>query len=220
MKINRRTFSGGLAGAGLGSLGLSAAAQPATASAGPVEGVNYVKLSQSVPLAVPGKIEVVDFFWYECPHCNDFEPTLDAWQKTLPADVAFRRVPVWFKDEPFTAQQKIFYALDSMGLIPTMHRRVFHAIHSDRTRLRSPEEITAFMAKNGVDPVKFTEAFNSFSTQTKSKQARQTAEAYKIDGVPALGVQGKYFINGTMAGGNEKMTGVADALIARVRKGG
>ena len=106
-----------------------------------------------------------------------------------------------------------------MGLVNTMHRKVFYAIHNDRMRLAKPDEIAAFMAKNGVDAAKFLEAYNSFSVQTKAAQARQLAQAYKIDAVPALGVQGRYYITGTMAGGNERMPAVADALLVqRIRK--
>ena len=217
MTLNRREFSASLVAAGLGSAALS---QPAQGQgAWPAEGVNYVRLSQ--PVAVPhnGKIEVIEFFWYGCPHCNAFEPTLDAWQKTLAQDVAFRRVPVAFSEEPFGAHQRIFFALDALGLVPTMHRKVFYAIHNERQRLAKPEDIQAFMAKNGVDAAKFMEAYNSFSVQTKAMQARQLAQAYKIDAVPALGVAGRYYITGTMAGGNDRMPAVADALVAKIRKG-
>ena len=100
-----------------------------------------------------------------------------------------------------------------------MHRKVFYAIHNDRMRLAKPDEIAAFMAKNGVDSAKFLETYNSFSVQTKVSQAKQLAQAYKIDAVPAMGLQGRYFINGTMACTNDRMTAVADALIQKVRKG-
>ena len=218
MTLQRRRFSAALlaAGAGPALFPLGALAQ---SKAWPVEGTNYVRLGQAAPVPTSGKIDVIEFFWYGCPHCNAFEPTLDTWQKALPADVAFRRVPVAFSEEPFVAHQRIFYALDGMGLIPTMHRKVFYAIHNDRMRLSKPDEIAAFMGKNGVDSAKFLEIYNSFSVQTKASQAKQLAQAYKIDAVPAMGVQGRYFINGTMAGSNDRMTAVADALIERVRKG-
>ena len=217
MHLNRRQFSASLVVAGVGSAGLplSASAQ----ATWPVEGTHYVRLGQPVPVAGNGKIDVIEFFWYGCPHCNAFEPTLDAWQKTLPADVAFRRVPVAFSEEPFVAHQRIFYALESMGLVNSMHRKVFYAIHNDRMRLAKTDEIAGFMAKNGIDSAKFLEAYNSFSVQTKSAQARQLAQAYKIDAVPAMGVQGRYYITGTMAGGNDRMPAVVDALIPRIRKG-
>ena len=215
--MNRREFSSlvVLAGAGVAAGTLAPLAH---AQAKPVEGQHYVRLSQ--PLPVPaGKIEVIEFFWYGCPHCNAFEPALDAWQKKLPADVAFRRVPVAFREEPYGPHQRIFFALDAMGLIPTMHRKVFYAIHGERQRLDKPADIAAFMAKNGVDSAKFLEIYNSFSIQTKARQAKQLAEAYKIDGVPAIGVAGRYYTSGSLAGTTEASLGVADFLIDKVRKG-
>ena len=217
--MNRRDFSVCLASLGLGSTALWASL-PALAQGGaPVESVNYIRLGTPVPVSVPaGKIEVIEFFWYECPHCNAFEPALDAWQKKLPADVAFRRVPVAFRDI-YIPQQQLFYALDAMGKVDTMHRRVFNAIHIDHQRLEQPAEIAAFMEKNGVDRAKFLEVFNSFSVQTKAKQATRLAEAYKIDGVPALGIQGRYFTSGTLAGSPEKALGVTEYLVQTIRKG-
>ena len=217
--MNRRDFSAQLIVAGLGAAGASLMA-PARAQGGPVEGKHYVRLSQPLPAPAGGKIEVIEFFWYGCPHCNAFEPALDAWQKKLPADVAFRRVPVAFRDEPYTTHQRIFYALEALGKVEAMHRKVFYAIHSDRQRLDKAPDIAAFMAKNGIDAPKFLEVFNSFSVQTKARQANQLAAAYKIDGVPAIGVQGRYFTSGSLAGTNEAALGVADFLIQRVRKSG
>ncbi|HUG26593.1 thiol:disulfide interchange protein DsbA/DsbL, partial [Piscinibacter sp.] len=215
-RMNRREFSTQLVAAGLAG---SALVPSALAQGGPVEGKHFVKLGQPLPVQ-PGKIEVVEFFWYGCPHCNVFEPALDAWVKKLPADVAFRRVPVAFRDEPFVTHQKIFYALDTMGLIPTMHRKVFYAIHAQRQRLDKPADIAAFMDKNGVDGAKFMENFNSFSVQTKARQAAKLAADYKIDGVPAIGVHGRYFTSGALAGTTDASLVVADHLIQRVRKGG
>ena len=214
--MKRREFSASLMIAGLGAASL---APNALAQGGPVEGTNYVKLSQ--PLAAPagGKIEVIEFFWYGCPHCNAFEPMLDSWQKQLPADVAFRRVPVAFS-EAYTPHQRIFFALDAMGQVGAMQRKVFYAIHNDRQRLDKPAEIAAFMTKNGIDGNKFIELYNSFSVQTKASQANQLAAAYKIDGVPAIGVQGRYYTSATLSGSNERMIAVADFLIERIRKGG
>ena len=217
--MNRREFSAQLITTGLGAAAMSVAGSAHAQGGTPVEGTHYVKLGQPLPVP-PGKIEVVEFFWYGCPHCNAFEPALDAWQKKLPADVSFRRAPVAFREEPFVAHQKIFYALEAMGLIPTMHRKVFYAIHTDRQKLEKPAEIAAFMAKNGVDSAKFLENFNSFSTQTKVRQAAKLAADYKIDGVPAIGIQGKYFTSGSLAGSNEASLEVADHLIQRTRKGG
>ena len=180
--MKRRDFSASLlgSGAGLAAFGWQA---PARAQGSPVEGTHYVRLSQPVPAGPAGKIEVIEFFWYGCPHCNAFEATLEPWVKQLPADVAFHRVPVAFSAEPFVAHQRIFYALDSLSLVPAMHRKVFYAIHNDRMRLDKPADISAFMARNGVDAAKFMEAFDSFAVQAKAKQATQQAAAYKIDGL-------------------------------------
>lgn len=216
--MNRRDFSAQLMGLGLGAGALSVGL-PALAQGGPVEGTHYVRLGSLAPVNAPaGKIEVVEFFWYGCPHCNTFEPALDAWQKRLPADVAFRRVPVAFR-EAHAPHQKIFYALEALGKIEEMHRRVFYAMHSERQRLEKTDEIVALMAKNGIDRDKFLEVYNSFSVQTKAKQASRLVDAYKIDGVPAMGIHGRFFTSGTLAGSPEKALQVTDFLIQRLRKG-
>ncbi len=219
--MKRRDFSARLAAAGWGAtaLGGLAGANPAAAQGGtPVEGTHYIKLGRPLQVPADGKIEVIEFFWYGCPHCNAFEPALDAWQKALPPDVAFRRVPVAFRDEPFTTHQRIYYALETLGAVPTLHRKVFAAVHVDHARLDSLSEIATWMGKNGIDAAKFSEAFNSFGVQTKAKQARQLAEAYRIDGVPALGIQGRFYTSGTLAGSAERSLAVTDYLINQVRK--
>jgi thiol:disulfide interchange protein DsbA len=213
-KMQRREFSATLVGAGALALGLPAAAQ-----GGIVEGTHYVRLGQPLPVTAPaGKVEVIEFFWYACPHCNAFEPLLEAWVKKLPEFVAFRRVPVQFREEPFGTHQRIYFALEAMGQLEAMHRKVFSAIHNDRQRLDKPAEIQAFMSKNGLDGAKFIEVMNSFGVQTKARQAKQLAESYKIDGVPALGVQGRFYTSGSLAGGQDKMLVVADFLIQASRK--
>ena len=218
MTMKRREFSTHLVAGAVGVAGWSAGTE-ARAQGDIVEGTHYVKLSQPGPVPADGKIEVVEFFWYGCPHCFAFEPALDAWQKKLPSDVAFRRVPVAFREEPFVAHQRLYYALESMGLVEAMHRKVFNAIHLDRLRLDKLPEISAFMAKNGVDAAKFSDAFNSFSVQTKIRQAKQLSEAYRIDGVPTLGIQARYYTSGSLAGTAERTLVVADYLIQRSRKG-
>jgi thiol:disulfide interchange protein DsbA len=219
MSLTRRDFSTCMIGASLGG-----AMTRALAQAGPTEGVHYVRLAEPAP-APAGKIEVIEFFWYECPHCNALEPALDAWARRLPDDVAFRRVPVWFREEPFGPQQRLFYTLDALGLVPTLHRKVFQTIHGERSRLRTAEDMAAFALRNGVDPMAFMSTFNSFGVRTKAQQARQTASAYRIDAVPAMGVQGRYYTNGNLAnagsppGPIDRMLAVVDALVGKVRQG-
>ena len=217
--MKRREFSSSLLGAGASVAALGWLAPAQGQQGGPVEGMHYVRLSQPVPTGPAGKIEVIEFFWYGCPHCNAFETMLEPWVKQLPADVVFHRVPVAFSAEPFVAHQRIFYALDSLGLVAAMHRKVFYAIHNDRMRLDKPADISAFMARNGIDAAKFMEAFDSFAVQSKARQATQQSAAYKIDGVPALGIQGRYYTSGSLAGTNEKALAVTDFLVQRLRKG-
>lgn len=213
--MKRRQFS-------LSLLGFAAAdiAQAQGGGAPPVEGTNFVRLMPPAPVGVPpGKLDVVEFFWYGCPRCYTLEPALDAWQKRAPADVALRRVPVALYGDNTVAQQRVYYALEALNLLPTMHRKVFYAIHGDRLRLDKPADIAAFMTQSGVDAAKFTEAYESAAVQTKTRQATVLADAYKIDSVPAIGVHGRYYTSGSLAGSNEKMLAVTDFLLARVRKG-
>ena len=214
--MNRRRFN----------LQLSAAAAAATlpvlaqAQGNPVEGTHYVRLNTPAPVTLPAdkKIEVVEFFWYECPHCNVFEPMLEAWVKKLPPDVAFRQVPVGFSAR-HQIHQRLFYALEEMGLLPTLHRRLFAAIHLQNRRIGTDSEITAFLKEQGVDVAKYGDIAKSFSVTTKANRARSLHEAYKIDGVPALGIHGRYYTSGALAGGHANALAVADLLIQRSRKG-
>ncbi len=215
--MNRREFSLTT----LGTLGLSAGLPGlALAQGTPVEGKQYVRLPQAAPVSAPaGKVEVVEFFWYGCGHCNDFEPTLAAWVAKLPADVVFRRVPVAFRENPFGNHQRLFYALEAMGLVSSLHAKVFRAIHAEGQTLDKPETIAAFMTRQGVDAAKFMAMFNSFAVQTKCKQARTLADAYKIDGVPTLGIAGRYFTSVSLNGNPERTLATTNFLIDQARKG-
>lgn len=216
MNIERRQFSAALLGAGAAACGL---AGPAAAQGGPVEGTHYVRLSQPLPAPAGGKIEVVEFFSYACPHCSAFEPTLEGWIKKLPPDVTFRRAPVPFLQNAEN-YQKLYFALEAMGQVEAMQRKVFFAIHVERNRLATPNDMAAYLGKSGLDTAKFMDVFNSFSVQTKARQASQLSEAYKIDGVPALGVQGRYYTSVSLAGGPDRALAVTDFLVQRARKGG
>jgi thiol:disulfide interchange protein DsbA len=212
--MNRRSFALQVALAGSVPLVPWAARAQGT----PVEGKDYARLAQPIALPATGKVEVVEFFGYWCPHCHAFEPLLEAWAQKLPADVAFRRVPVAFSapQEPY---QKIFLALEAMGQLGAMHRKVFTAMHVQKQRLDKESDIVALMTANGIDGAKFTETFKSFTVASKAQQARQTADAYRIDGVPTLGIHGRYFTSPSLAGGHEQALRVTDYLIQRSRKG-
>jgi thiol:disulfide interchange protein DsbA len=214
--MQRRDFSLTLGSLAAGALVLKPSGVFAQAAA-PRAGTDYTQLDKPVPTDAPtGKIEVIEFFWYNCPHCNAFEPTLAAWVKTLPKDVVFRRVPTAFRDD-FVPQQKLFYALEAMGLVDKLHARVFAAIHVEKQNLGTVDAITNWVVKQGVDKTKFSEQFNSFSVNTKANRARQTQDAYQIEGVPALGVAGRFSTDGAMAKSMERALKVVDYLVAQSR---
>ncbi|MDP9046018.1 MAG: thiol:disulfide interchange protein DsbA/DsbL [Pseudomonadota bacterium] len=216
--MNRRDFAAQFALTGLGTAALVAVGTPVLAQGGPVEGKQYTRIDPPVAPIMPGKIEVIEFFSYACPHCNAFEPTVEAWSKKLPADVNFHRVPVPFLMN-FENLMKTYYALDSMGLVGQMQRKVFAAIHIDHNTLEKPADITALMARNGVDAAKFTAAFNSFSVASSITRAKKLFASYKIDGVPTLVVQGRYETSPGLAGGFDETFSVVDFLVQRARKG-
>lgn len=184
-----------------------------------VAGNDYLVVDPRAAVEAPaGKIEVVEFFWYNCPHCNAFEPMLETWIKTLPKDVAFRRVPVAFRDD-FAPQQRLYYALEAMGLVEKLHAKVFAAIHVEKLDLSKASGIADWVAKQGVDMPKFNENYNSFSVATKATKATQLQNAYKVEGVPALGVTGRFYVDGERAKGMERALKVVEALAAGVRSG-
>jgi protein dithiol oxidoreductase (disulfide-forming) len=214
--MDRREFSAGaacvLAGAALGL------PQLAFAQKAPADGTDYKTLDKRVATEAPaGKIEVVEFFWYSCPHCNAFEPTLEAWSKKLPADVVLRRVPVAFRDD-FVPQQRLFYTLEAMGKVDELHRKVFQTIHGDRQSIDKEPAILAWAEKQGLDRAKFAEMYNSFSVSTKARKATQLQDQFKVEGVPALGIAGRWYTDGTLAGNMSRALQVTDHLVAEARK--
>ncbi len=214
MSLHRREFSQAALAlvAGFGSL-----AQAQAPAQTPVAGTDYVVLDSPATVDAPvGKVEVVEFFWYSCPHCNAFEPTLSDWVKKLPKDVAFRRVPIAF-NATFAPQQRLYYALESMGLVEKLHAKVFAAIHVDKLKLATGEAIVEWVGKNGVDTAKFLAEYNSFGVVTKTQRASQLQNAYKVEGVPALGVAGRFYTDGTHAKSMERALEVVDALVAGLR---
>ena len=211
--MDRRQFSlaasGALAGTGL-TWGAAAQAQVKK----PELGVHYLSIGTPAPTeAPPGKVEVLEFFWYNCPHCNAFEPELAAWLKRMPKHVAFRRVPVAF-NASFVPQQRLYFSLEALGLVEKLHGRVFDAIHNQKNKLDDGQAITAWVVQNGVDQAKFLAAYNSFSVETKTKKSVQLQEAYKVEGVPALGIAGQFYTDAGLAGGMTRALQIVEMLVA------
>ena len=182
------------------------------------EGSDYLTLDKPAPTEVAaGKIEIVEFFWYSCPHCNRFEPQLDEWAKKMPKEVVLRRAPIAFRPD-FEPQQRLYFALEGMNKVEELHKKVFYAIHVEKQALNSLPLIADWVEKQGIDKAKFTEAYNSFPVVTKVRKATQLQESYKVDGVPALGVAGRYFTSGSVAQTMERALVVTDYLIELTRK--
>lgn len=216
--MQRREFSFSAASMAAATMGL--AALPALAQAKDFEnGSDYLTLDRAALSEAPaGQIEVVEFFWYSCPHCNAFEPRFDAWVKKSPKDVFVRRVPVAFRPS-FEPQQRLFYILETLGKLDELHKKVFYAIHTERQELTTAEQIAAWVEKQGIAKAKFTELYNSFAITTKVRKATQLQNAYGIDGVPSLGIAGRYFTSGTQAKTLERALQVTDFLLEQVRSG-
>ena len=184
--MQRRTFSA----LTLGSL-FSLSFAPAIAQPVFKEGTDYLKLSQAVPTEVAkGRVEILEFFWYNCPHCNAFEPTLSAWSKKMPKDVELKRVPVRFRAE-FEPQQRAYYVLEALGKVEELQTKMFAAIHTERQTLTTLEPLLGWAEKNGIPKKQFTDLYNSFAVIGKARRAAQLQEQFKVEGVPALGVAGR-----------------------------
>ena len=189
-------------------------AMPVFAQVAPKEGKDYVKLDKPMASEAPaGKIDVIEFFWYNCSHCNEFEPNFANWVKTAPKNASVRRVPVAF-NASFAPQQKLYYALEGMGKVDELHARVFRAIHVERQNLSKEEAIFAWMGKQqGVDMAKFKEIYNSFTVSNQVRRASQLQEAYGVEGVPSMGVAGRYYTDGTLAGSMPSVLSVVTYLV-------
>jgi thiol:disulfide interchange protein DsbA len=216
--LKRRQFSALAATATLGlGLGLhrAASAQGDT----PVTASDYTRVGTPVPVSTPpGTVDVVEFFSYACPHCFEFEPTLETWLKHKAPEIRFRRSPVPFLQN-FRNFQPMYFALESMGVVDAMQQKIFNAVHVEHLRLDKPEDIAAFMAKNGVDAQKFMNAFGAFGTGVKVSQANQLFQNSGTDGVPTLMVQGRFLTSPSIARGETKALATVDYLVAQVRAG-
>jgi thiol:disulfide interchange protein DsbA len=198
------------------SIGLVASAAQA-APAAPVAGKDYTVLSTPQPVEAPaGKIEVIEFMWYGCPHCNEFDPYLEAWVKKQGPDVVFKRVPVAFRDD-FIPHSKLYHAVDALGLANQLTPDIFHEIHVNKNYLLTPEDQAKFLKTKGVDRKKFMDAYNSFSTQSAIQRDKKLIEDFKIDGVPTLAVQGKYETGPAQTNSLPGTIQVLDYLVAQVR---
>jgi thiol:disulfide interchange protein DsbA len=191
---------------------LAAVALPARAA------TPWLPILPPQPASDAGKIEVLEFFSWGCPHCRDFNPSLSRWAAKLPKDVSFHRVPISFGRASWANLARLFYALDALDALDRLDDVAFAAIHERRINLYTPEAARNWAQQQGLDPNRFSEAFSGFSTETHIARAEQLSRAYKVNSVPALSVAGRYMITAETAQGHAGMLAVADELIAKSRK--
>ena len=196
--------------ASLSLLGLGAHAESIEA------GRQYVELDSPVPVSQPGKVEVVELFWYGCPHCYEFESTLNPWVKQLPDDVKFVHIPAMFGGV-WDLHGQMYITLESMGVEQQVRQAIFNKLHADPRSLSNADDMAEFLASQGIDKGKFLSTFNSFAVKGQMAKAKQLAIAYQIKGVPVLIVGGKYRFDVGSSGGPQQTLDVADFLIQKER---
>jgi len=189
----------------------------ALAAGGACAEAPYALLQPPQPTDSAGKIEVIEFFWYGCPHCYSLEPAVNAWVKAAPKDVVFKRVPAVPSDS-WAEMAKVFYTLEAMGLLDQYHQKVFDAMHKDNVNLANKRLRDEWLAKNGIDVAKYSDMEKSFTVATKLSRARQLTQAYKVDSVPRVVVNGKYYTSAEQAGGANRIFPVVDQIIGMARK--
>ena len=179
-------------------------------------GKDFVRLSKAQPTEVAeGKVEVRELFWYGCPHCNDLEPHMQKWLQEKPDYVEFVRMPAVFKNEkghPWRVSARAFYTAQALGVLDKVHEPMFHAIHDNNRKLYNEDALAAFFGEHGVDPEAFRKTFNSFSVETKVNRAAELTRRYRISGVPAVIVGGRYRIGASMAGSHQRLLTITEQL--------
>ena len=213
--MKRREFTVVGVAASIGALGLL---NPALVNA-QVQGKEYVKIDPPVPTSPGvGKIQVIEFFGYWCPHCHHFDPKVEGWLKKVPANVSFTRIPVAFAPQHKTLQS-LYIALDSSGQLPKFHAKVFEWIHEKKMKIASDADVLEFMSTNGAssaDAKKLVELMNSFQVVTKVNQAKQLTQDYKLEGIPSLAVGGVFVTSPSQAGGEAQAIKVMESLILKL----
>lgn len=180
-----------------------------------MEGAQYARIHPAVPTDVDkGKVEVVELFWYGCPHCYAFEPYLKEWLKNMPEQAQFKRVPAVL-NPTWKLHAQTYYALQLMGLTDELHSKIFEAMHAQHRRLNSLDAMSRFLVQQGVDDAKFRATINSLPVQADVNMAAELGRRYQADGVPTVIVNGKYRVTASMAGGHDEMIKVINYLIAQ-----
>lgn len=211
----KKTLIGRLAAYTFAFVGLLALALPAQAQL--AAGVDFAEIKPALQVDNPARIEVVEFFSYACPHCSDLNPLVKKWAAKLPADVAFKRVPVSFNSPFYQLMAKLFYTLDAIGEMERLDAAAFDAIHVKGLKLIDEKSVQEWAVSQGVDAKKFSDAFKSFSTDSNVKRTDQLSRAAKIPGVPALVVDGRYLVVGKNVKNHDELLALTEKVIDKAR---
>lgn len=181
------------------------------------EGIHYTELAKPIATQSGDKIEVLEFFWYGCPHCFQFEPVINKWNQSKADNVHFVRVPAPLNPK-WMVHTKTYYALELMGKVDKYHEAVFDAMHVKRKKLYTLQSISDYLASQGLDADAFADAYNSFAVEMRARKAMQLGQSYNLSGVPMITVNGKYLVSATQAGSYNEMINITNYLIAREAK--
>jgi len=184
--------------------------------AGFEEGVKYQRIANPQPTSMADKIEVLEFFWYGCPHCYQLEPEVEDWLQNNPDDVAFVRMPAVLGPS-WELLTRAFYTAELLDATDKIHKPLFERLHKARKKIRNTDELKAFFVEQGVSAEDFDNTFSSFAVITKTNRSKQVSGLYGITGVPAMVVNGKYLVTAKMAGSNKQMLDVVDYLVEQER---
>ncbi|MEA2078302.1 MAG: thiol:disulfide interchange protein DsbA/DsbL [Pseudomonadota bacterium] len=184
--------------------------------AGFEEGIKYQRIANPQPTSTADKIEVLELFWYACPHCYQLEAEVEVWLESKPDDVEFVRMPAVLGPS-WELLARAYYTADLLEATDKIHNPLFERLHKERKRIRNADELKAFFVEQGVSAEDFDNTFSSFAVITKTNRAKQVRNMYGISGVPAIVVNGKYLVTAKLAGSNKQMLEVVDYLVAQER---
>lgn len=194
--------------------GTGAAQQPASKQ--PVRAEIEYQVIKPQPVAAANGIEVIDFFWYGCPHCHNLQPALERWISRKPADVTVRRIPAILRDS-WAPHARIYYTLEALGEVERLHQRVYHGYHVEELSMSKPEVMSEWSVRNGIARERWDEAYNSPAVQRKVEEAARLSRAYSIAGTPSLVVNGRYLTSGSMGESLNSTVLILDGLVSKVR---
>ena len=199
----------------LAAIGLGSASFPAQAHDNEPP---FERLATPQPTDDRKRIEIIEFFWYGCPHCNQLEPAVEAWKKTLPADVAFRQEHVlWDGRRETRGHARLFATLRAMNVLAQHQQAVFDAVHSKKLKLHDEKTAFDWAAKRGIDRAKFESTYKSFGVESQVGRAKKLTDDYRIDGVPKFIINGKYVTSPHQAGDEQKMFVLINQLVQEER---